>query len=309
MSSACQPLRFVSDTLTSQINDLATDGTVVVWADGSGTIDQVSAPGGPKIVLASAPNPRAVVVNGSQVVWMQYDPASSSISPTTQGLATKGMAMSGSTSTMLGGVTNGLVYDADTVPPRVFTVRTYSGQITLLSCAANSAGGCNGFATTTSTQPGFTLALTPNPGDPTNVYAVYSDVSNASIVMYKRSVGTVTTVPSQNGANFVASDTGFAYWANNGGSSKPIMRAALGSTTASPILTDTGGAINGIATDGAHVYYAVGTDIFSIPVAGPASVPVRLASAGISGGVGSLKYASNAVYYAYSGVIYRLATP
>ena len=294
-ASTCQPVLLVAAADTGQVNDLASDGTVVVWADGrNNSVNQVSTPGGAKIVLSSASNPRNVAIRGTKVDWMEFN---ISTGTTKRGRAVAGSANSGSVLTSFTGVSNGLV--SNTAGTQVFTCRMLAAtSFDLYSC--DDTGTCTSSIVVTSSKAGFSLALDPN-----DSYAVFSDITNAKIVMFKLSNSVASDVTGQDSAFWVASDTSNAYWANNGTSPTPIMSAALGSTTATAILQDATATVDGIATDGTNVYFVIAGSIRYVPVAG-ASTAVTLTQ--VTSG-GHLKYESRALYYTETNGIYRVATP
>jgi hypothetical protein len=97
------------------------------------------------------------------------------------------------------------------------------------------------------------------------------------------------------------------YWSAATGNGPAVLRALSASASAASaqiILTNAGGTVGGLATDGVNVYYQNGSGIFFIPVAGSATGTRLTTSNGLF-----LKYAAGTLYFASGGGIFKVATP
>jgi hypothetical protein len=296
VGGVCQPVVFVASTLTSSIEDFATDGNIVVWADGGDTtVDEVATLGAAsKIQLASqpGPTPRGIALSTSgngNVSWIEYDSTSPGF--TRLWIAQAGVAGSAAEQGVpQGGVTNGLVYD-----PNGSTVYTLLQSTTTVALMAATAKG--GTWTTlkslSSAQSSFDLAYGAG-------FLVFGDVTNGNVVQYQVVGGTVTTLTAQPTVYHVAADGSYAYWIAS--SSQALLdRAPLGGTTVSAVSSVAGAPIT---TDGVNVYFLSGTSLQYVPVAGGS---VRTLTTSIN--PGHIRYAGGAVYYDNAGAIYRVKTP
>jgi hypothetical protein len=298
-ASTCGPVVFVTATLTSSIVDIASDGTVVVWADvGDNTIDQVSTAGGSKLVLASpstaglavsGPRNIAMAANGT-VSWFQYGTQSE------LGFAMRGVANADDTDEegTIAGITTGLVTtELGASNTGVYTVRDVSGSgAQAISCEIGGGCGTDGVLIASSTQTSFTVGIDPDLG------LVFSDVTNS--VVY---AGLSTVVTGQSEAHYVTDDGTYTYWSTSTGAVYPISRVLMGGSTVQTVLANATGPVAGIATDGINVYFTAGTSIDYVPVGGgSATVLANYAAA-------HLKYVASAVYFDVAGAIYKVATP
>lgn len=293
----CQPIPFVAAALTSNIVDLASDGNVVVWADsGNNTVNQVGSPGAAKIVLGASPTvsqPLNVAIDASSgtVFWAQQDG--------TIGFAARGSANSAA----MTGCSGGNTIAAINVPAATAVDILSPGFLSSCSMSQGVANSGLVVADTgfNSTQVG--KVLTP--------HWFVGDVTNQQVLQLGP-MGFPTqdiraTIPLQTGVLYLAEDASFVYWSAATGSGPAILRAPSASasaTTMQTILTNAGGTVGGLATDGVNVYYQNGSGIFYIPVAGATTGTPLTALNGLF-----LKYAAGALYFASGGGIFKIATP
>lgn len=276
MGGVCQAITFESG-MGSLIGDLASDGTVVVWADlGNNTIDQVSSPGGPTVVLGDGTQgvngPSSIAISASgNVSWLQYISSSTS---TQQGLAQRGNP--NSTSIRMptlgpGLLPHGLVEDPNNASSLYGLIQGNS-NITVSTCPVT--GGCTAWESVASAIPG----------------------------------GTSTKITGQGSVGYVADDGTYAYFSPANGVNNPIVRVPLtGSTTTQTVVPNTAGPVGAIATDGVNVYFESNHGLFYVGASGGPS-PISLTSIAVSGS--DLKYVSGALYFTEGSTdIYKLATP
>ena len=289
--SLCQVVTFT--TLGSTVADIASDGTVVVWTDsGDNSVDQVSSPGGSKIVLASSgqgvggPTNIAIDPPSGGVFWLNG--SGSSIGCTTR-VPNGGTPGTPSFNALgLGAIIPSAAHAL--VPAGSaggwFLINTADVYSTSCGATVAPSGG------TMSGLSGKTLASTPNG-------FVFGDIGNAQVDIIGAG-GSLASITGQSGVDYVASDGTYAYWATTAPS---ISRALLTNTTVLPVIASNFNSIQGLATDGTNVYFAAVNGIFYAPVAGGAASSLTATTGNF------LKYASGAVYFASGGTIYKMATP
>jgi hypothetical protein len=281
---ACQPIAFVTSG-TSDIVDLDTDGTVVVFADnGNHEIAQVNVPGGTPVVIGqdSADTLDHVVIDGAsgQVYWTGSG---------NYGVTTRAAEFtSGESGTIYANSCGNPVRAL--ANPGASTVDVLSSDLGTLDVGV----GCLA-DTTTGISGNLGTSLSPS--------WVFGDLGNSAVVFGGNNNGPPNaTIASQPGVNWVADDKTYGYWAT----SEPAIRRApfTAPSSVSTVLSNAGGAVGGLATDGTNVYYQLSSGIYSVPVGGAASGTQLTSKAGLY-----LKYSSSALYFASGNVIYKLATP
>lgn len=298
--SVCQPITFVAATQTSNVVDIATDGNVVVWADsGNNTVNQVGSPGATKIVLGSSPTVNAPLNVGvdaasGTIFWAQLDGVI--------GSATRGLANSASATGCMGATPIAAI--------NVFSsnsVDVLSSGVTgfLATCSITLGMPGSGVSLADTTIPSNALGRTITPS------RFVGDVQHGAILQLGVSgdfnPSILATIPNQTMPLYVVQDSTFVYWSAATGGGPAILRTTvLMSAAMAPqtILTNAGGQVGGMTTDGVNVYYQNGNGIFYIPIAG-ASAGTRLTT---QNGL-FLRYASGAVYFASGGAIFKIATP
>lgn len=309
VSSQCQPVLLVPQSAISQVNDISSDGHVVVWADnGDNTIDEVDTPGGSKTVLAGTPfvnQPEYIAVSpsGNNLVgWVQYAtaPGSDAGPTTTFNEVTLDMPGSGSTKGTTAGTPFGLVPDPSGA--RAYLEETTNGFIQAASCSFS--GGCMVYKSVASGLGSYSVAYS-------GPWVVWADIDNHSILEFNTNNNDFVNVPNQPLAYEVAADVAHTYWIT-GNSQNTISFVPLGATA--PVTTFVTNAVGqSFGADGTFVYYEdTSNDLVAAPLAGTASVVL---AAGVSPYFN--KVIGGAVYYYTSsgnppGVppgIYRVATP
>ena len=275
----CQPIPFVISG-TSNIVDLDTNGTIVVFADtGKQMIAEVDVPGGTPQMLASASNPDHVLLSqsGGTVYWTDSG---------NYGTAGVGQVGSGTpeVSTGCGSVTvNGLANGGggqfDILTSELSTVLVGSG------CVADTSSGISG-----------------NLGSSLSHRWVFGDLGANAVVFGGAQGPPNATIANQPGANWVADDPTFGYWAT----SEPAIRRAPFNApgSVSVVLANAGGAVAGLATDGTNVFYGIPSGIYYVPVAGAGSGTLLTNKPGTR-----IKYASGSLFFLAGGIIYKIATP
>lgn len=293
-ASVCQPITLVAAAQTSNVVDIASDGNVVVWADSvSNTINQVGAPGTARIVLGAAPTVSAPInvgidASSGTVFWAQQDG--------NIGFATRGMAASAA----LTGCVAGSPIAAINVRSATTVDVLSAGFLGLCSFTAGTPGSGSILAVTSFMSNAVGRTITPS--------RFMGDVQNQAVLQLGVSGGPnpviVATILNQPSPLYVVQDSTFVYWSV---STPAILRTPVltpAATLPQAILTNAGGPVGGMTTDGSNVFYQNGTGIFYIPVAG-ASTGTRLTTqSGLF-----LKYASGAVYFASQNTIFKVATP
>jgi hypothetical protein len=277
----CQPIPFVNSG-TSNIVDLDTNGTLVVFADsGKLQIAEVDIPGGTPQVLAG----NGQVTNPDHVA---IDPSSAAIYWTDSGnygTATAGQIGSGSIqgsacgASKVNAVANPTTNALDVLSTNLGTLLVGTG------CVAD---------TTTGISANLGASLSPR--------WVFGDLG-AGVVVFGGAQGPPSaTIASQPGANWVADDKTYGYWATT----EPAIRRAPfnAPSSVSVVLASPGGAVGGLATDGTYVYYGTSSGIFYVPVGGAPSGTLLTYKPGTH-----LRYASKALFFLAGGVIYKIATP
>jgi hypothetical protein len=274
----------------------ATDGNVVVWVDGGdNTVDQVSTPQGPKTVLASGTNansPRVVAINGSNVLWFNYNGGTYQIGC---------VPLGGGTPQLWQPVTAGGMTIAN-FPAAVLNGGAFIGgnlDIYVASC------GSGAVALGPSQPSGAGFALT----QAASGYGVagFGDVwiSNglgSGIGFSAIPVGGGTGASMQ-----IANDGTYVYWPDG----TQILKTSFAApSTGSPVVNNTLTGASGLATDARYVYYAIngssGPGIYSVPVSATGTAtPKTLTTLSAA----SLTYASSALYFVSGGAIYKMATP
>jgi hypothetical protein len=304
-SSTCSSVTMVdpAGSMATQINDADTDGTVVVWGDGGdSSVDQVSTPGGTKVVLVASGDADGVsyvaIGTGGALAYVLDNPGS-------WNTATLGTAASGSPQISFGaGVyPNGLVWDATAA--NVFMLRYLSataGPYDLIECALG--GGCTGIYTNSEASPILSRNVAYS-----STALVFSDVIASTVYVYDpTSTALSATIPDQDDAYSVAADAKNVYWTTSVGTTNGLFSAAIGSTTVNTLIADTAdGPVNGLATDGTNLYYVSAGGLYYVPVGG-ATTPTALDTTQVFFGV---KYQSTnhaLVYWTETG-IFLIAAP
>jgi hypothetical protein len=289
----CQPVLFVPASLFGGgVQDFASDGNVVVWADGDGTIDEVASVGATsKIVLGTGfSNMRALTMSGSSVAAIRFDGTSTFVIHATAGSAGSGAQPALASFT---GVSNGLVFD-----PGGATV--YTEALSGLKACIVATGTCSQLgATVSSSNIGQDIAIGGG-------YIVWADNTSGTVRKTSTSGGAAATTYSVTGigtVNHVAADGSYAYWLQQN-TSPNFMHRDLFTETSSDMSINVGNVGGYLATDGTYLYFTVGTDIVYMPVAGGT---ISTLAAGV--GAGTLKLFAGALYYVAAGGIYRLKTP
>ena len=289
-SGMCQPILMVSDTIGS-ISDIATDGTVVVYIESAmGEILEVDSPGGTSIPLATSGS--GVTATPERI---GMDPGSGAVF-WTQGDGTLAKAQKGTMNSGTG------ISNCSTSSPFALYVNPGGTNVDLLT------GGQ--LFTCLSTLPGevadTTMGVIGPAGATLSPRWAYGDMGGGGRVIFGSAGGATgnpaAIIPGQAGVNYTWDDGTYAYWAT---SDPAIRRSAFATpSTVTTVVSNTGGTVGGLTTDGKYVYYATPSGLFFAPVAGGTAKP--LASA-----VGAfLKYASGAVFYQSAGsAIYKVATP
>jgi hypothetical protein len=278
---ACQPIPFVISG-TSNIVDLDTNGTIVVFADtGKLEIAEVDIPGGSPQVLAgngqvTNPDHVAIVPAGTTVYWTDSG---------NYGTATAGQVGSGS----MQGAACGSGKANAIANPTASTLDILTSDLgTLLvgtGCVADTTTGISG-----------NLGASLSPG------WVFGDLGAGVVVFGGEQGPPSATIASQPGVNWVADDKTYGYWATT----EPAIRRAPfnAPSSVSVVLASAGGAVGGLATDGTYVYYGTSSGIYYVPVGGAASGTLLTSKPGTH-----LRYASKALFFLAGGVIYEIATP
>ncbi len=278
---ACQPIPFVISG-TSNIVDLDTNGTIVVFADkGKMEIAEVDIPGGTPQVLAGngqAPNPDHVAIDpaGSTVFWTDSG---------NYGTATAGQVGSGS---MQGTACGGSTANAIANPT--------ANQLDILSSNLGTLLVGTGCVADTTTGISGSLGASLSPR------WVFGDIAAGAVVFGGAQGPPSATIANQPGANWVADDKTYGYWATT----EPAIRRAPfnAPSNVSVVLASPGGAVGGLATDGTYVYYGTPSGIYYVPVGGAASGTLLTSKPGTH-----LRYASKALFFLAGGMIYKIATP
>lgn len=274
----CQPIPFVISG-TSNIVDLDTNGTIVVFADtGKQMIAEVDIPGGTPQMLASAGNPDHVLIDqsGGSVYWTDSG---------NYGQAGAGQVGSGSVQgTTCGSITvnalaNGGSGQFDILTSELSTLLVGTG------CVADTSSGISG-----------------NLGASLSHRWVFGDLGASAVVFGGAQGPPSATIANQPGANWVADDPSYGYWATT----EPAIRRAPFNAPANVavVLANAGGAVGGLATDGMNVFYGTPSGLFYVSVAGATSGTLLTNKAATH-----LRYASGALFFLAGGVIYKIATP
>ena len=298
----CDSITMVDPTvmMATEIVDADTNGTVVVWGDGGdSTLDQVSTPGGTKIVLVNA-GPDAEIANvamgaGGALGYTVTNPGSFNT-------ATLGMASSSTLANNfgLGVYTFGLAWDSLGKNAFINIIPSLTaGPYELLTCPA--AGGCSAIVSTPGANPVLSDVAA------SSAAVVFGDrVANNVNVYDPTTMKLSATISSQANVYYVAADTKNVYWTTSVATVNGIFSAAIGSTTVTTVLAATiDTPIYGLATDGTNLYYVNSLGLYYVPVGG-ASTPTVIDTTGEFYGV---KYANNALVYWTGQGIYLIATP
>jgi hypothetical protein len=303
-AGACGPVTMVSPTsgLAMNVVDVDTDGTVVVWADfADSSIDQVSTPGGTKLVLVApteAPSVGLVAVGGTGGLV-----AYAADFPITVSTAELDVANSGATLWSDGAETTsfpaGLVWDPAGDTAYVLGVlNATAGPYDILSCLP--AGTCTGdyMVSTANPNVGHEVGVATN-------WVAWGDIGAETLDIYSTSMGTTMTVPGQLDAYYVTSDSVNVYWAAATGSTETIFAANGTSATVTTVLAGITDGVIDIATDGTNVYVVTSSGLYYVPVTGAASATALDTSQMWNG----VKYRNGALVYWTMTGIYLHATP
>jgi Stigma-specific protein, Stig1 len=300
-AGVCSAVTMVSATsgLATIISDADTNATVVVWADnGDQTIDQVSTPGGSKIVIAPAISGTAV---DSVALGVGGAFGYTTTSPGAFYNATLGMASSGVVNNTFGSsaFAEGLMWDPTGASAYMMEVADPSAGPYLI---AQCTSGCAGFDVVFGANP--LLSFDTGVGA---AGVVFSDINLHTINVFDPSTDGVTTIAGQVNGYRVAADAANAYWTTSVGATNGIFSAASGSTTVNTVLANaTGGPLAKLASDGTNVYFVNAGGLFYVPVGGASSETALDTSSPNFGGV---KYTNGALVYWTSTAIFLLATP
>jgi hypothetical protein len=274
---------------SSNIVDLVTDGTAVIWADsGDQAIYQVSSVGAGKFSLAGTTGVLNVGLDNSSgtVFWSQSDG--------NFGMAHRGMNSSGQSNVFNAGTTNPFAFNVDSATQ--VDILTNGFLQTWISGTGNLAD-----TTLPCTNCGKTLTHSWFLGDVTNGQVLHGGGTSTT------GMPDYVAIPNQPGVNYLAEDSSYVYWAT---SNPAIHRAAFNNqTVVLSVLANPGGTVGALATDGKYVYYQAGSGIFYVPVAGASSGTLLTSLNGIY-----LRYAGpnmgpGALFFAVGKTIYKIATP
>ena len=277
----CQPIPFVISG-TTNIVDLDTNGTIVVFADtGKQMIAEVDIPGGTPQMLAG----NGQVTSPDHVA---IDPASTTVYWTDSGnygVATAGQVGSGSIrGTACGGAPTNAVANPTT------------NQLDVLSSALGTLLVGTGCVSDTTMGISGTLGASLSPR------WVFGDLGASAVVFGGAQGPPSATIANQPAVNWVADDKTYGYWAT----SEPAIRRAPFNAPAnvSVVLASPGAPVTSLATDGKYAYYGTSSGIYYVPVAGAASGTLLTGKPGTH-----IRYASSALFFLAGGVIYKIATP
>jgi stigma-specific protein Stig1 len=295
----CGTITMVSATsgYASQIDDADTDGTVVVWGDGGdGSVDQVSTPGGTKLVLVAAgdaTNVRGVAIGTAGVVGYTTG------GPGTFNTATVGKASSGvlENSFGSGAYPDGLAWTPSGANAYMIVLSDLAaGPYLLAECSDGT--GCGGSSVTAGANPYTSFSVGVNA---TGV--VWGDVNASTVNFYDTSSAATTVIAGQKIVSEVAADSANIYWTTSVGSTNGIFSAKNGMTTVNTVLADALGQPS-LAADGTNVYYVNGTGLYYVPVGGASS-----GTAIDTGAFNGVRYANGALVYWTDDSIFLIATP
>jgi hypothetical protein len=283
----CQPI--LMGTAMGTIADIATDGTAVVYTDsGDSTVDEYPSPGGGKIELANSNN------GVSGPVDIGIDPGSGAVfwtqSDGSIGQAQKGVVASATTNLILTSCQTSSPFALHVDSSGSFDVLMGGALFTCLVGTGEVADNTTGLPTGT---PGMTLS-------PRWAYGISGASANA-VIFGSAQPTPAAIISGQPGVNYTWDDGTYAYWAT----SDPAIRRAAFATplTVLTVVTNTGGTVGGLTTDGTNVYYETPSGMFYAPVAGGSGKPL------VSTTGRFLKYGSGAVFFAVANNLYKVATP
>jgi hypothetical protein len=289
---------------------IATDGTNIVWLDGSNNAKQVPMTGGTIVTLGAWSTDYAVgsiAVAAGVVAWTAFPNPSlfgTGSEPTSGGFYTATEGSAGSAVGLIASDSNFNFYGSGGIGLRSNGGTGYTlingGSASLVSCTLASFGGtCSNFGPYSGDETGDDLILAG-----TSLY--WTDFGSQSVFSMSTGGGAVTTVASgETGPVLVAVDSTNVYWANNNAS------GAFGidkNTQASPnpagalnVLPLTTGAMTCLATDGTYVYFsgAVGsTKVGYVSIKGAATATQLYPLPNGGAGAASVLYWKGFVYWA-----------
>ena len=280
--SVCQPAVLVPNSAISTVQDFASNGTAVVWADiGAASIVEMPSMGGTAITLASSPKvtaPWYVGIDTSQnfyAAWIDLAGGNTNLGEATLGTANSGTIQHTFSSTTF----TGMWYPQGTGS---YYTQVQTGT-TLGIDLCNTGGACTSLKTVTSSSGARDVAY--GCGN----YVVFGDASNNIVYQLYTGAYTLTSIPMPFPYYFAADST-YVYWIAQQ-SGNVLYRAACGSTTYTQLVTNANA--TRFASDGTNLYFSdSNNNLVAMPVGGgtqtvlaPAAYPEMI------------RYIKGAVYY------------
>jgi hypothetical protein len=288
---------------------LASDGTNLVWLDGSGATEQVPLAGGTTINLGTTKSgytPVSIAVAAGVVAWTGYISATSTLPFGGAGAvftAVEGSANSGG-SFAVAQDNDSAAVGADGIGLKSNGTTAYflntGGQSNVEGCTLTGLSGtCSNIAPYGAGEFPDDLILNGS----TIFWTSYPKGTVSSQAIGSSTVNSIAT--GEGGPILLAADSTNVYWANTttvgGNTSFAVDRNPqtggnpAGSTN---VLPSTTGTVMSLATDGKYLYYAgtIGsTGIGYVPVGGGSGTPLVTTT---GGGVPTVIYVGGAIYWA-----------
>jgi hypothetical protein len=290
-------------TKTSSPRPLASDGTNVVWLDGSGNVLEAPVGGGTPVTLSTSATSTAQCIGMANgvVAWTGY--------------VTGTMTIYGIIYTAVEGVPgsqSNLAATNESDPNATFAVSglaltsTGGGAYFINDAAQGNVEACTIGGIAPTCTPGVSASGGLRTDDILINGSMLFWTGFGSGSVFEETLGSssvVTVASSETGPFLIAADSTYVYWANYiSGTAFSIdrnVRSSPNATASQSVVAATGSSITGLATDGQYVYLAgqIGAaEVAYVPVAG--GTPKMLYALPSGGkGANGLVLAKGALYW------------